>query len=199
MTKFYAIGFAALAAVALIVMGVFAFWNDGKSCGTTVVAGGKATIGGPFSLVDQNGRNVTDQDVITGLTLIYFGYTYCPDICPLDTQRNLEAVDILDEQGVKITPVFITIDPARDTVAALNDYAAASHPRLVALTGTQEQVKAASKVYRTFFRKSGEGEDYLMDHSTQSYLMDKTGFLQFFRRDTSSEEMAKTISCFASV
>jgi len=199
MTKYFAIGFAALAAVALLVMGGMAFWNDGKACGTTVVAGGKVTIGGPFSLVDQKGRNVTDKDVITGLTLIYFGYTYCPDICPLDTQRNLDAVDILDEQGVEITPVFITIDPARDTVEALDDYATASHPRLIALTGTQEQIKAASKVYRTFFRKSGEGEDYLMDHSTQSYLMDETGFLQFFRRDTSPEDMAKTIACFASV
>jgi protein SCO1/2 len=199
MTKIYAIGFAAVAAIALVIMGGLAFWSDGKACTTSVVAGGKATIGGPFSLVDQNGTAVTDKDVITGLTLIYFGYTYCPDICPLDTQRNLDAVDILDEQGLEIKPVFITIDPARDTVEALNDYAAASHPRLVALTGTQEQIKAASKAYRTFFRKSGEGDDYLMDHSTQSYLMDATGFLQFFRRDTSPEEMAKTITCFASV
>ena len=199
MTKYIAIGFAALAAVAFLVMGGMAFWNDDKACGTTVVAGGKATIGGPFSLVDQKGRNMTDKDVITGLTLIYFGYTYCPDICPLDTQRNLDTVDILDEQGVEITPVFITIDPARDTVEALDDYATASHPRLFALTGTQEQIRAASKVYRTFFRKSGEGEDYLMDHSTQSYLMDEMGFLQFFRRDTSPEDMAKTITCFASV
>ncbi len=199
MTKFFAIGFAAVAAIALVVMGGLVFWNDGKSCATSVVAGGQATIGGPFSLVDHNGNAVTEKDVITGLTLIYFGYTYCPDICPLDTQRNLDAVDILHENGVEITPVFITIDPARDTVSALNDYVAASHPRLIGLTGTQEQVKAASKAYRTFFRKSGEGEDYLMDHSTQSYLMDKTGFLQFFRRDTSPEDMAKTISCFAGV
>ena len=199
MTKIYAIGFAAIAVIALVLMGGFALWKDGKDCATSVVAGGQGTIGGPFSLIDQNGNAVTDQDVITGLTLIYFGYTYCPDIFPLDTQRNLEAVDILDAQGINIKPVFITIDPARDTVEALNDYAAASHPRLVALTGTPEQTKAASKAYRTFFRKSGEGEDYLMDHSTQSYLMDTTGFLQFFRRDTSPEDMAKTIACFASV
>ena len=199
MTKIYAFGFAAIAAISLILMGGLAFWKEGKACATSVVAGGQGAIGGAFSLVDQNGNDVTDEDVITGLTLIYFGYTYCPDICPLDTQRNLEAVDILDAQGVKIKPVFITIDPERDTVEVLNDYAAASHPRLVALTGTPEQTKSASQTYRTYFRKNGEGEDYLMDHSTQSYLMDKTGFLQFFRRDTPPEDMAKTIACFASV
>ncbi len=199
MTKIYAIGAALVAVIALVLMGGFALWNDGKACGTSVVAGGQATIGGPFSLIDQNGNAVTDKDVITGLTLIYFGYTYCPDICPLDTQRNLDAVDILDAQGVEIQPVFITIDPARDTVEALNDYAAASHPRLLALTGTPEQTKTASKAYRTYFRKAGDGEDYLMDHSTQSYLMDTSGFLQFFRRDISPEAMAETIACFASV
>lgn len=199
MTKIYAIGFTAVAVIALVLMSGMALWQSGRSCATTVVGGGQGTIGGPFSLIDQNGNAVTEQDVITGLTLIYFGYTYCPDICPLDTQRNLDAVDILDAQGVNIQPVFITIDPARDTVEALNDYATASHPRLLALTGSPEQTKAASKAYRTYFRKSGEGEDYLMDHSTQSYLMDTTGFVQFFGRDTSPEKMAETISCFAAV
>jgi protein SCO1/2 len=199
MTKIFAIAFSAVAAVALITMGYYAFWNDGKSCQTATVAGGAGAIGGPFSLVDQHGKSVTDKEVIQGLTLIYFGYTFCPDICPLDTQRNLDAVDILDAKGVDVTPVFITIDPARDTVDALNDYASVSHPRLIALTGSQEQVKGASKAYRTYYRKNGDGENYLMDHSTQSYLMDKTGFLQFFRRDTSPEEMAETISCFAGV
>lgn len=199
MTKLYAIAFSGIAIFALLVMGYFAFWADGKSCGTSVVAGGEGAIGGAFELVDQHGTTVTDTDVIDGLTLIYFGYTYCPDICPLDTQRNLETVDILDARGVDITPVFITIDPARDTVQALNDYASVSHDRLIALTGTEEQIKIASKAYRTFYRKNGEGDDYLMDHSTFSYLMDKTGFLQFFRRDLTPEEMAKTISCFANV
>lgn len=199
MTKTFAFVFSAIAAIALITMGYLAFWNDGKSCQTAAVAGGADVIGGPFSLVDQHGKPVTEKDVIQGLTLIYFGYTFCPDVCPLDTQRNLDTVDILDAKGLNITPVFITIDPERDTVEALNDYASASHERLIALTGTPEQIKAASKAYRTYYRKNGEGENYLMDHSTQSYLMDKTGFLQFFRRDTSPEQMAETIACFAKV
>jgi protein SCO1/2 len=199
MTKLFAIGFSFIAVIALAIMSYFAFWANGRACGTSVVAGGEGAIGGAFELVDQYGNTTSDKEVIDGLTLIYFGYTYCPDICPLDTQRNLEAVDFLDEQGIDVTPVFITIDPERDTVEALNDYASVSHERLIALTGTSEQIKKASKAYRTFYRKNGEDEDYLMDHSTFSYLMDKTGFLQFFRRDISPEAMAKTIACFANV
>ena len=183
MTKHLTIFFSSIAIVTIAIMGYFAFWADGKSCGTTVVAGGQGSIGGSFELVDHNGVVVTEKDVINGLTLIYFGYTYCPDICPLDTQRNLTTVDILDEQGVDITPVFITIDPERDNISALNDYVQASHERLIGLTGSLEQIQTASKAYKTFFRKNGDGEDYLLDHSTFSYLIDKSGFLQFFRRD----------------
>lgn len=199
MTKFFAVSFSFMTIIALALMGYLVFWGNGKSCGTAVVAGGQASIGGSFELIDQTGTVVNEKDVIDGLTLIYFGYTYCPDICPLDTQRNLTVIDILDEEGINITPVFITIDPLRDTIKVLNDYASVSHERLVALTGSVEQISVASKVYRTYYRKNGTGEDYLMDHSTFSYLMDETGFLQFFRRDVSPDEVAKTISCFSNV
>ena len=199
MTKFFAVSFSFMTIIALALMSYLVFWGNAKSCGTAVVAGGQASIGGPFELIDQTGTVVNEKDVIDGFTLIYFGYTYCPDICPLDTQRNLTVIDILDEEGINITPVFITIDPVRDTIEALNDYAIASHERLVALTGSVEQISVASKAYRTYYRKNGTGEDYLMDHSTFSYLMDETGFLQFFRRDVSPDEVAKTISCFSNV
>ena len=199
MTKYFTILFSATAILSLAVMSYFAFWSDGKSCGTSVIAGGQGSIGGSFNLIDHNGMNVSEKDIINGLTLIYFGYTYCPDICPLDTQRNLTTIDILDEQGINIKPVFITIDPERDTVQALNDYVQASHERLIGLTGSIEQIQIASRAYKTFFRKNGEGEDYLLDHSTFSYLIDESGFLQFFRRDIEPEEVAKTISCFANV
>ena len=106
MTKYLSIFFSSIAIITIATMGYFAFWTDGKSCGTTVVAGGQGSIGGAFDLVDHNGVSVSEKDIINGLTLIYFGYTYCPDICPLDTQRNLTTVDILDEQDIKITPVF---------------------------------------------------------------------------------------------
>ena len=199
MTKYFTILFSGIVVLTLATMSYFSFWGDGKACRSSVVAGGQGSIGGSFELVDHNGVVVTEKDVINGLTLIYFGYTYCPDICPLDTQRNLTTVDILDEQGVDITPVFITIDPERDNISALNDYVQASHERLIGLTGSLEQIQTASKAYKTFFRKNGDGEDYLLDHSTFSYLMDKSGFLQFFRRDLEPEEVAKTILCFANV
>ena len=102
MTKYFTILFSATAILSLAVMSYFAFWSDGKSCGTSVIAGGQGSIGGSFNLIDHNGMNVSEKDIINGLTFIYFGYTYCPDICPLDTQRNLTTIDILDEQGINI-------------------------------------------------------------------------------------------------
>ncbi len=197
MAKISAIVGAVLTIAALAVTVLVVFFNDRpSSCSGNQVAGGEATIGGPFTLVNQYGETVTDKDVITGPTLIYFGYTFCPDICPFDVARNVEAVDILDEQGEKVTPVFITIDPARDTPEVLREFAEVMHEEMIALTGTEEQVAAASKAYRTYYSKNGEGEDYLMDHSTQTYLMSPDGFLDFFRRDATPEKMAETISCY---
>lgn len=200
MTKTLAIVFSTVCSVALVFVAYFAFWTDGKhACSTSAVAGGKALIGGSFTLVDHTGVTRTDEDIIDGLTLIYFGFTFCPDVCPLDNARNLEAVDLLDAEGIDVTPVFISIDPARDTPEALADYVEVSHERLIGLTGSDAQVAAASKAYRTFYSKSGEGEDYLMNHSTFSYLVDQSGFIEFFRRDVSPESMAKTIECYANV
>jgi protein SCO1/2 len=112
--------------------------------------------------------------------------------------RNVEAVDILAERGFEVTPVFISIDPERDTPEALADYASNMHPDLVALTGSADQVKAASQAYKTFYRKQeSEDEFYLVDHSTFTYLMlPGTGFVDFFRREITSEEMADSVSCF---
>jgi len=170
----------ALTAGALIVTGLVAgtylTLNRGpESCSGSTIAGGKAAIGGPFTLVDHTGKTVTETDVITGPTLIYFGFTYCPDVCPLDTARNAEAIDLLADMGHTVKPVFITIDPKRDTPPVMADFVEVLHPKMVGLTGTEEQVKAASKAYKTYYRKNGDGEDYLMDHSTFSYLMGPDG------------------------
>ena len=162
-----------------------------------------ADIGGPFELVDQNGNTVTDKDVIDGLTLVYFGYTYCPDVCPLDTARNAAAVSLLEKQGVMVKPVFITIDPARDTPEVVGDFVSYIHPRMVGLTGSEAQVKAAAKAYRVYYAKQVDPEDpefYLMEHMTNTYLMHpKYGFLQFFDRTVRPESMAKTVACYADV
>ncbi len=167
-------------------------------CRSGQVAGGTDQIGGPFELVNSKGETVSDKDVIAGPSLLYFGYTFCPDVCPLDTARNAEAVDILESRGQMVTPVFISIDPARDTPEVVGDFAANLHERMIGLTGSPEQVKAASKAYKTYFKaQPAEDDYYLVDHSTFSYLvLPEHGFVEYFRRDETPEEMADRIGCF---
>ena len=166
-------------------------------CRASAVAGG-TSIGGPFELVSAKGETVTDKDVITEPTMIYFGYTFCPDVCPLDTARNAEATDFLAEGGQSMTPVFISIDPNRDTPEVVGDYAFNMHEKMIGLTGSALQVKAASQAYRTYYKAHpGDDEYYLVDHSTFSYLvLPEYGFVEFFRRDVTAEDMAKTVGCF---
>lgn len=196
------------AIVAIIVafgaLGGMWYVSQGKSdplaqCRAGAVAGGAAAIGGPFELVDEDGNTVTDKDVITGPTMVYFGYTFCPDVCPMDSSRNAEATDILEQRGVKMNPVFISIDPARDTPEVVKEFTDVMHPRMLGLTGSQAQVKAASQAYRTYYKKQ-DGDDqeyYLVDHSTYSYLvMPQTGFVDFFKRDETPEQMADRVQCF---
>lgn len=168
------------------------------ACRTSQVAGGQDQIGGPFTLVDSTGATVTDKDVITRPSLVYFGYTYCPDVCPFDTARNAEAVDLLAERGIDVTPVFISIDPERDTPEVVGDFVSNLHDRMIGLTGSAEQVKAASQAYRTYYRKQeGDPEYYLVDHSTFTYLvLPEAGFVDFFRREVTPEQMADRVACF---
>ena len=191
----------ALAALIAVPLGVGYFYGSQEDqfaqCSQGAVAGGD--IGGPFTLVSGDGVEVTDADVITEPSLVYFGFTYCPDVCPLDVARNAEAVDILDGKGVAATPVFISIDPERDTPEVVGEFADVMHPKMIGLTGSPEQVKAASQAYRTFYRKQpGGGDDYLVDHSTFTYLvLPEHGFVDFFRRDVGPEQMAETVACYA--
>jgi protein SCO1 len=200
MTRLYA-GVAA-AAVAALLGGSYLYIQMQRSgdafaaCRQGQFAGGD--IGGPFTLVNTAGQTVTEKEVLTKPSLVYFGYTFCPDVCPLDMQRNVEAVDLLDERGMDVTPVFISIDPERDTPEALGDYAHNMHPKLVALTGSADQVKAAAQAYRTVYKKRETGDEfYLMDHMTFTYLMlPGEGFVDFFRRDITSDAMAESVACF---
>ena len=160
------------------------------------MAGG--AIGGPFTLIDQSGATVTDKDVLKKPSLVYFGYTFCPDVCPLDAQRNADAVDILAEQGLDVTPVFITIDPARDTPQVLADWTSAISPKMIGLTGSAEQIKAVSAAYKTYYKQQpASDENYLMDHSIYTYLMlPDAGFVEFFDRDIAADKMAAKVGCF---
>ncbi len=201
MSKTYAI--AAGAVVVALLGGTFlATQMNGSDdvfaqCRASTAAAG--AIGGPFELVDENGVTVTDQDVITEPTVIYFGYTFCPDVCPLDNMRNAQAVEILDDEGLEVTPVFITIDPERDTVDVVRDFTENFHDRMIGLTGSAEQVRAASQAYRTYYSKQeSEDEYYLVDHTTMSYLvLPEHGFQEFYRRDVTPEQMAESVACFA--
>lgn len=169
-----------------------------EQCSATKIAGDGNQIGGPFELVNAEGQTVTDGDVITEPTLIYFGFTFCPDVCPLDTARNAEAIDILAERGMSATPVFISIDPERDTPEVVGDYAYNLHEKMIGLTGSPEQVAAASKAYRTYYKAHDTSDEfYLVDHSTFTYLvMPEVGFVEFFRRDTTADAMADRVACF---
>ncbi|MFN3847320.1 MAG: SCO family protein [Paracoccaceae bacterium] len=165
-------------------------------CSTSSVAG--ASIGGPFTLVDETGATVTDADVLTKPTLLYFGYTFCPDVCPTDSARNAEAVELLAERGYDTQAVFITIDPERDDVDRMREFTDYFHPGMIGLTGNAEQVAAASRAYKTFYKKQETGDEYyLIDHSTFTYLvLPELGFVQFFRREDTPQGMADTVACY---
>jgi protein SCO1/2 len=141
---------------------------------------------------------ITDKQVIDMPSLIYFGYTYCPDVCPLDVVRNAEAVDVLDEWGIGVKPVFISVDYGRDTAESVDDFTANIHPAMLGLTGTQEQVRAVAKAYRYVFSiQDPEDEFYLISHMTLSYLMDpEKGFVAAFDRSLSGEQLADQVACY---
>lgn len=154
-------------------------------------------LGGEFALTDHTGTPVTEQDFLSKYALIYFGYTYCPDICPTELAKMTSALSLLpQEQQEMITPVFITIDPERDSPEALANYVSLFSPRLVGLTGTPEQVAQAAEGWRVYYaRVEPEGSsEYLMDHSTFTYLMGPDGDLvDLFRLQDSVEEMAQRL------
>ncbi|KIC20514.1 SCO family protein [Leisingera sp. ANG-Vp] len=202
MTRLYAL--LAAVFVAALLGGAWMLTRGGgggdkfAQCRSSQIAGGADTIGGPFELVNAQGETVTDKDVITEPSIVYFGYTFCPDVCPMDSARNADAVDVLAERGISVTPVFISIDPDRDTPEAVGDFAENLHEKMIGLTGSLDQVKAASKAYKTYFKKNEGDEDYyLVDHSTFSYLvLPEDGFVEFFRRDETAEQMADKTACF---
>jgi protein SCO1/2 len=138
------------------------------------------TIGGPFTLVDQDGKTVTDKDYSGKYLLVYFGYTSCPDMCPTGLTSIGHALDQLGADADKVQAIFVTIDPVRDTPEKLKQYDASFHPKIVGLTGTAAQIAAAAKAYQAYYEKEDPGSDdpdYVMDHSTLIYLMDPQGKL----------------------
>ncbi|MFN7710287.1 MAG: SCO family protein [Holosporales bacterium] len=158
---------------------------------------GTVTIGGPFSLIDHTGRARTQADFRGKWMLVYFGYTYCPDICPAALYHMSQALQQLGQYAKLVQPLFITIDPERDTVPHLARYIESYHPQFIALTGTKDQIAAAGEAYRVYFARASEdrgANDYLMDHSSIVYLMNPEGeFVTHFNHETPADEMAQAL------
>lgn len=197
MSRFLAI----LAAVVAVVFLGWQYWlgtrtDEFAACGGGSVAGG--TIGGAVALVDESAAPVTEADLFKKPALVYFGYSFCPDVCPLDNVRNAEAMDILSERGIEISSYFISVDPTRDTPAVMAEYTDNIHPDLVGLTGSAEQIAAAAAAYKVVYRShEDEGEFYTVDHTTFTYLMLPGGkFADFFKRDDSPDLIAERTACF---
>ncbi|MDR3448847.1 MAG: SCO family protein [Alphaproteobacteria bacterium] len=136
-----------------------------------------AKIGGPFSLTSQDGKIVTEHDFPGKYLLVYFGYTSCPDMCPTGLQSISIAMDALQGEGDKVQPLFITVDPARDTPKKIKDYDAAFHPKIIGLTGTAEQIASVAKEYQVFYQKGEGDQDYEVQHTSLIFLMDPNGNL----------------------
>ncbi len=186
---------AGLAALLLLAAGGLWYWQPFGN--RQVVTAAAVPIGGPFTLVDQDGRTVTQTDFAGKWMLVYFGYTYCPDVCPLGLNTIAEALEQLPlAQRDAIVPVLVTVDPERDTPEILKEYVAAFGPQFKGLTGSPEQVQAALKAWRVYSRKAEPQPDgsYLVDHSTFTYLMDPAGaYASHFSHGITADEMAKRL------
>jgi protein SCO1/2 len=198
MAKRITIAFLILASMGLILM----LYHPGmRPEQPNTGAVGRVAIGGPFTLTDAQGKAVTETDLKGRYSLIFFGFTHCPDICPLTLQIMSQALEAAGDAAAKVQPVFISVDPERDTAEALSAYMANFDGRFMALTGTAEQVKGATQSYRVFAAKvpirDAEGKDtgdYAVNHTGYIYLMDRDGqYLAHFQKDVAPAELAQRI------
>lgn len=193
----------AFAAALLLVAGAFVLRGTETEtfagCRSGVVAGGSGALGTEFTLTDENGDRVTDAQVFDKPSLLYMGYTFCPDVCPMDNARNAEAVTLLEERGIEVKPVFISVDPRRDTPDQLKSFTDAMHPRMLGLTGTTEEIDQVAKAWRFYYKLNDEEDqqDYLVDHMTTTFLvLPGHGTVDFFGRDVTPDQMAEKVACY---
>ncbi len=179
--------FSAFLAGLVIFFGVILFASHYQGNGP-----GGSAIGGPFKLIDQNGKTITDQDMKGRPYLVFFGYTHCPDICPTTLFELSEVLRALGKDADKTGALFISIDPERDTPTAMKDYLSSFDPHLIGATGDAKSIETAEKEYRVYAKKvPGEKGDYSMDHTALVYLMDKQGrFVAPFKLDRKPDEAA---------
>ncbi|AUN29965.1 SCO family protein [Niveispirillum cyanobacteriorum] len=196
----------ALACLVGLIMAAVIAWmtirHDQRQAAGVATNVAPASIGGPFTLTTHDGRVVTDKDFVGKYKLVFFGYTFCPDICPTELQTIAQAMDLMGDSGADVQPLFITIDPERDTPPVLADYVKLFHPSIIGLTGTAEQIAAVAKAYRVYYARSqGEPDptQYLMDHSTFAYLLAPDGsFVTVFAKGSTPEQMVEAINAYRS-
>ncbi|MDO5632544.1 MAG: SCO family protein [Paracoccus sp. (in: a-proteobacteria)] len=193
------------AATALLLVSGWLWLSRGPAgdpyagCRQSVVSGGMDSFGTDFTLTNQDSQRVSYADVFTKPSLLYFGYTFCPDVCPMDSARNAEAADLLAGQGKDVQTVFITVDPKRDTPEALRDFTALFSDDMIGLTGTDQEIADVNRGWRNYYRaQDADGDDYyLVDHMTNTYLvLPGTGTVEFFGRDVTPADMAQRTACF---
>jgi cytochrome oxidase Cu insertion factor (SCO1/SenC/PrrC family) len=188
-------------AAGLLVAGT-GYWSRAQSPEETSAARlmddlmwNRGPIGGPFALIDHTGKLRTDDTFRGKLLLIYFGYSYCPDVCPTDLQQIGLALDGLGAAGEAVQPLFITLDPERDTIAHLADYVPLFHPRLIGLTSSAEQIRHVALAYKVYYTQyPRDSADYVIDHSSFVYLVDERGkYIGFFPPGTAADRMIEVI------
>lgn len=184
--------------ISVLVLGSLAAIYTGVKTGHFGLNEPVSIIGGDFTLVDQNNAVVTQDALLGHYSLVTFGYTFCPDICPMVQRKISTALDSLGHQADDVTPYLITVDPRRDTVKVMAEYSKHFHPRLVALTGTRQQIARAASAFQIFYERTknphGAKNYYLMDHSSEIYVMNHAGkYVTHFTHATPVDEMIQRL------
>ena len=152
---------------------------------------GSDLVGGSFELVDQDRNNITNNSFPNKFKIIYFGFTFCPDVCPMGLTTISEALDSLGTKAQHIQPIFITLDPLRDTAEVLKSYRENFHESIIFLTGTEEQIRSVAKLYKVYFQKTNDNDDYLIDHSAITFIMAPSGgYLKHFGPNATAVEFS---------
>jgi protein SCO1/2 len=179
----------------LLIAAIGVFWAV-REAGPPGQGGfGSPLVGGGFTLTDQNGQSRSDGEFRGKLMLVYFGFTHCPDVCPLDLQKMSQAMGKLGGKADQVVPVFVTVDPARDTPEAMRDFVASFDPHIVALTGEKPAIDQLVKDYRAYYKPDSDGTDYNVMHSSLIYLMDRDGrYVTHFGQDATADDIAAGVT-----
>ena len=199
-TKFFTILLSLLFCFGLIILIIAkkeTVFNDLEKCNLNSNASSFKDFQGKFSLINEEGLTVSSNELLDKPSLLYFGYTYCPDICPFDLMRNSNAVELLELEDIKVKPIFISVDPERDTPSVLKDFTSFHHPDMVGLTGSEKQLDKVKKIYKVYSEiPKNNKKDYIVNHSTFSYfILPEDGVQTYFTRKDSPRIIADAMKC----